>query len=112
MHIQFDVQFHTRFQLVQQCIQISTRINSSNIHTYICVCFIRNVSNIQQVGPAKVKDQVRIVNPETLLISESNRAFLSTIMSIYPRHLQSIGKLNQSCSNACINTSYAWKSSE
>ena len=40
MHIQFDVQF--------QCIQISTRINSSSVHTYILVCFIRNVSNIQQ----------------------------------------------------------------
>ena len=41
------IQFHTRFQLVQQCIQISTRINSSSVHTYILVCFIRNVSNIQ-----------------------------------------------------------------
>ena len=39
MHIQFD--------FVQQCIQISTRINSTNVHTYICVCFIQNVSNIQ-----------------------------------------------------------------
>ena len=39
MHIQFDVQL--------QCIQISTRINSSNVHTYILVCFIRNISNIQ-----------------------------------------------------------------
>ena len=40
------IQFHTRFQ----CIQISTRINSSSVHTYILVCFIsniRNVSNIQ-----------------------------------------------------------------
>ena len=27
---------------VQQCIQISTRINSSSVHTYIFVCFIRN----------------------------------------------------------------------
>ena len=32
---------------MQQCIQISTRINSTNVHTYVCVCFIRNVSNIQ-----------------------------------------------------------------
>ena len=30
------------FQLAQQCIQISTRINSSSVHTYIFVCFIRN----------------------------------------------------------------------
>ena len=36
----YSVQF--KFQLVQQCIQISTRINSSSVHTYICVCFIRN----------------------------------------------------------------------
>ena len=37
------IQFHTRLQ----CIQISTRINSTSVHTYICVYFIRNVSNIQ-----------------------------------------------------------------
>ena len=30
------VQF--KFQLAQQCIQISTRINSSSVHTYIFVC--------------------------------------------------------------------------
>ena len=39
---------HLHFNIVQQSIQISTRINSSSVHTYICVCFIRNVSNIQQ----------------------------------------------------------------
>ena len=33
---------HNQFQLAQQCIQISTRINSSSVHTYIFVCFIRN----------------------------------------------------------------------
>ena len=33
---------HIQFQLAQQCIQISTRINSSSVHTYIFVCFIRN----------------------------------------------------------------------
>ena len=33
---------HIHFQLAQQCIQISTRINSSSVHTYIFVCFIRN----------------------------------------------------------------------
>ena len=32
------IQFHTRLQ----CIQISTRINSSSVHTYILVCFIQN----------------------------------------------------------------------
>ena len=41
MHIQFN------FQFVQQCMQISTRINSTSVLTYICVCFIRNISNIQ-----------------------------------------------------------------
>ena len=30
---------HIQFQLAQQCIQISTRINSSSVHTYIFVCF-------------------------------------------------------------------------
>ena len=40
---------HIQFNFVQQCIQISSRINSSNVHTYIRVCFIRNYfnSNIQ-----------------------------------------------------------------
>ena len=33
MHIQFN------FQLVQQCIKISTRINSTNVHTYILRLF-------------------------------------------------------------------------
>ena len=36
-----------QFNFVQQCIQISTRINSTSVHTYICVCFIRNVSSIR-----------------------------------------------------------------
>ena len=35
------VQFN--FQLAQQCIQISTRINSSSVHTYIFVCFTLRV---------------------------------------------------------------------
>ena len=30
---------HIQFQLVQQCIQISTRINSTNVHTYILRLF-------------------------------------------------------------------------
>ena len=39
---------HTQFNFVQQCIQISTGINSTNVHMYICVCFIRNpVQHIQ-----------------------------------------------------------------
>ena len=32
-----------QFQLAQQCIQISTRINSSSVHTYIFVCFTLRV---------------------------------------------------------------------
>ena len=34
---------HNHFQLAQQCIQISTRINSSSEHTYIFVCFTLRV---------------------------------------------------------------------
>ena len=30
---------HLQFQIVQQCIQISTRINSSSVHTYIFSLF-------------------------------------------------------------------------
>ena len=37
--VQFRVQYSTvQLQLVQQCIQISTRINSSSVHMYIFVC--------------------------------------------------------------------------
>ena len=39
-HSSNAIQFN--FIHVQQCIQISTRINSSSVHTYIFVCFIRN----------------------------------------------------------------------
>ena len=34
---------HIQFQLAQQCIQISTRVNSSSVHTYIFVCFTLHV---------------------------------------------------------------------
>ena len=34
---------HNHFQLAQQCIQISTRINPSSVHTYIFVCFTLRV---------------------------------------------------------------------
>ena len=34
-----------QFNFVQQCIQISTRINSTSVHTYIFICFIRNLFN-------------------------------------------------------------------
>ena len=37
------IQFNSKFQLAQQCIQISTRINSSSVHTYIFVCFTLRV---------------------------------------------------------------------
>ena len=39
-HSSNAIQFN--FIHVQQCIQISTRINSSSVHMYIFVCFIRN----------------------------------------------------------------------
>ena len=34
---------HIHFQLAQQCIQISTRIKSSSVHTYIFICFTLRV---------------------------------------------------------------------
>ena len=36
-------------QLVQQCIQISTRINSTSVHTYIFVCFIKKLHSTLRV---------------------------------------------------------------
>ena len=42
--VQFRVQYSAvQFQLTQQCIQISTRINYSSVHTYIFVCFTLRV---------------------------------------------------------------------
>ena len=53
----YQCNFYTvsQFNFVQQCIQISTRINSSSVHTYICVCFIRNTSNIQHRETPKLR---------------------------------------------------------
>ena len=42
LYISYSISNAIQFQLAQQCIQISTRINSSSVHTYIFVCFIRN----------------------------------------------------------------------
>ena len=62
---------------MQQCIQISTRINSSIVHTYIFVCFIRNVSNnttwCQNRGCSYISSRRRIYrsNPAVSCISPS-----------------------------------------
>ena len=50
---------HIQFQLVQQCIQISTRINSSSVHTYIFVCSTLRVILQGFVDP-KMQHGVRI----------------------------------------------------
>ena len=42
LYINYSISNAIQFIHVQQCIQISTRINSSSVHTYIFVCFIRN----------------------------------------------------------------------
>ena len=68
---------HIQFQLVQQCIQISTRINSSSVHTYIFVCFIRNPFNnptwCQNRGCSYISSRRRIYrsNPAVSCISPS-----------------------------------------
>ena len=38
LYINYSISNANQFQLAQQCIQISTRINSSSVHTYIFVC--------------------------------------------------------------------------
>ena len=68
---------HIQINFVQQCIQISTRINSSSVHTYICVCFIRNVSNnstwCQNRGCSYISSRRRIYrsNPAVSCIAPS-----------------------------------------
>ena len=44
LYINYSISNANHFQLAQQCIQISTRINSSSVHTYIFVCFTLRVS--------------------------------------------------------------------
>ena len=43
LYISYSISNANHFQLAQQCIQISTRINSSSVHTYISVCFTLRV---------------------------------------------------------------------
>ena len=76
---------HIHFQLAQQCIQISTRINSSNVHTYIFVCSTLHVILQGFVDPI-MQHGVRI---EAVFASlqqgehmvESMSSFLHTIQS-------------------------------
>ena len=69
--------FTSPFNFVQQCIQISTRINSSSVHTYIFVRFIRNPSNnttwCQNRGCSYISSRRRIYrsNPAVSCISPS-----------------------------------------
>ena len=62
---------------MQQCIQISTRINSSSVHTYIFVCFIQNLFNnstwCQNRGCSYISSRRRIYrsNPAVSCISPS-----------------------------------------
>ena len=50
---------HIQFQLAQQCIQISTRINSSSVHTYIFVCSILHVILQGFVTQNATRDRMR-----------------------------------------------------
>ena len=76
---------HIQFQLAQQCIQISTRINSSNVHMYIFVCSTLRVILQGFVDPI-MQHGVRI---EAVFASlqqgeymvESTSSFLHTIQS-------------------------------
>ena len=43
LYINYSISNANQFQLAQQCIQISTRINSSSVHMYIFVCFTLRV---------------------------------------------------------------------
>ena len=43
LYINYSISNANHFQLAQQCIQISTRINSSSVHTYIFICFTLRV---------------------------------------------------------------------
>ena len=65
----------------------STRINSSSVHMYNCVCFIQNVSNIQQPCPSYVyilnlqstdSDRKWIVVTTLLLYNHFDVTFKST----------------------------------
>ena len=51
---------HNHFQLAQQCIQISTRINSSSVHMYIFICFTLRVILQGFVDPIMQHPEQRI----------------------------------------------------
>ena len=59
-----------QFNFVQQCIQISTRINSSSVHTYIFVCFIRNHSN-NPTRTARIDELAASNEPAKMITFES-----------------------------------------
>ena len=80
------------FNFVQQCIQISTRINSSSVHTYIFVCFIQNLFNnstwCQNRGCSYISSTRRIYrsNPAVSCISPSilNTSTVDAIPTVPP----------------------------
>ena len=100
-----SVQF--KFQLVQQCIQISTRINSSSVHTYIFVCFIRNHSNnptwCQNRGCSYISSRRRIYrsNPAVPCISP-NILNISTVEYSSTNNSKKGGRQTSSAKCHCI----------
>ena len=77
---------HIQFQLAQQCIQISTRINSSSVHTYIFVCFTLHIilqgfiDPIMQHG-VRIEAVFASLNKENIW---SNPRAVSCIQSSHP----------------------------
>ena len=63
---------HIQFQLAQQCIQISTRINSSSVHTYIFVCFIRNSLRVILQGFLTQNATIHLAQSKSTSLKNSN----------------------------------------
>ena len=76
-----------QFNFVQQCIQISTRINSSSVHTYIFVCFIRNSLRVILQGFVDpIMQQIQV--PTLCVHASGNLVFCSVIISPDPNHMR------------------------
>ena len=82
MHLQFDIQL--------QCIQISTRINSSNVHTYIFSLFyiacIQLQSNIQRDVRSIIQHGVRIEAVATSLQQGESTDRIQQFPAYFSKH--------------------------
>ena len=91
------VQYSSSFNFVQQCIQISTRINSSSVHTYIFVCStLRVILQGFVTQNATTKSTYIILYPKihSLLLSYALCTFEQKLVSRKRAHCGNWSRIN------------------